>query len=85
MKCESCLHFGVCVHTRLLSVELLNDVFESSPCPDFADTNHSVKEFAKFIIDNARDEKISVMDIPDYVAKFTRAGMVGTQCRNLEN
>ena len=73
MKCENCLHFGVCVHTRVLSAESLNDVFKDSPCPDFADTNHSVKEFAKFIIDKTPDEEISVMDILDYVAEFTRA------------
>lgn len=73
MKCENCLHFGVCVHARLLSAELLNDIFENSPCPDFADRSRDVKEFAKFIIDKARDEEISVMDIPDYVAEFTQA------------
>lgn len=42
-------------------------------CPDFADTNHNVKEFAKFIIDKAPQAKIRVADIPDYVAEFTRA------------
>ena len=85
MKCDNCLHFGVCVYARLLSAELLNDVFKDSPCPDFADTSHSVKEFAKFIIDKARDEEIHVMDIPDYVAEFTRAEKEGTQCRNSES
>lgn len=71
MKCKNCLHFGVCVHVRMLPREIRDD--DNFKCPDFAGTNHNVKEFAKFIIDKAPQAKIRVMDIPDYVAEFTQA------------
>ena len=71
MKCNNCLHFGVCVYVRMFPGEIRDD--DNFKCPDFADTNHNVKEFAKFIIDKAPQAKIRVTDIPGYVAEFTRA------------
>ena len=71
MTCENCLHFGVCVHVRMLPGEIRDD--DNFECPDFADRSRDGKEFAKFIIDKAPDEEIHVADIPDYVAEFTRA------------
>lgn len=71
MKCENCLHFGVCVYVRMLPREIRDD--DNFKCPDFADKSRDVKEFAKFIIDKAGQAKIHFMDIPDCAEEFTRA------------
>ena len=83
MKCENCLHFGVCVYARMLPGEIRDD--DNFKCPDFADRSRGVKEFAKFIIDKARQAKIHVMDIPDYVAEFTRGGKEHSKQINYKN
>ena len=57
MKCNNCLHFGVCVYVRMLPGEIRDD--DNFKCPDFAD--------------GSRDRKVHVMNITDCAEEFTRA------------